>query len=91
MSPLFAVDFRAYTSARGDCMLEVIVNDSPRYLLGPFANKHQRQVTVDKLRRVATGLINESRERAAEAREERAHAARVREVAERRGSYGQAY
>ena len=43
------IDYRAYTSPRGDMMLEVRFNDEPAYLLGPFDNKEQRLVFVKSM------------------------------------------
>lgn len=44
------VEFRGYTSARGDVMLDVYVNDDHAYRFGPFDNKQQRMALIESLR-----------------------------------------
>jgi len=44
------IGYRAFRSGRGNLMLHIIVNGEKRYELGPFSNKEERQILLNKLR-----------------------------------------
>jgi hypothetical protein len=64
---LYTVDYCAYTNAKDECMLDIVVNGKPRYVLGPFEDRQQRLVTIETLRRCSQRLVNEATERRREA------------------------